>query len=84
MTFVAIALRGLLLTTAAVGIVAYLLLGELEGVKEQNYRGAPPRQDEAEDTCILPAWERPATDERGQAQVRAVDGEPSELRCIRV
>ena len=84
MAFVAIALRGLLLTTTAVGIVAYLLLGELEDMKEQNYRSAPARHDEAEDACIQPTWERAATHEQGQAQVRAVDDEPSELKCIRV
>ncbi len=87
MTCVGIVLRGFLFTTIAVGIIAYLLLGELADMKAQNYGGRPARHDEAEDTCIRPAWERTAAYEREQAQARAVDGEPSELprsRCIRV
>jgi hypothetical protein len=87
MTVVGIVLRSLLVTTIAVGIVGYLLLDALSGLNAQNYRGQPARHDEAEDTCIRPAWERAATDEPGGSQMRAVDVEPSELarwRCIRV
>jgi hypothetical protein len=87
MTFVGIVLRGLLVTIIAVGIVGYLLLDALSDLKVQNFRGQPARHDEAEDTCIRPAWERAATDEQGESQRWAVDVEPGELlrwRCIRV